>query len=91
MAGYADSLGEYARKMSMNLQTLQNDINTEISSTVKQINAYAEQLASLTKQINSLEVYVTPKPRKNLITCRDRNNIRPFLNFTFPYKISSRK
>ena len=56
-AGYADSLGEYARKMSMNLQTLQNDINTEISSTVKQINAYAEQLASLTKQINSLEVY----------------------------------
>ena len=43
--------------MSMNLQTLQNDINTEISSTVKQINAYAEQLASLTKQINSLEVY----------------------------------
>ena len=43
--------------MSTNLQTLQNDINTEISSTVKQINAYAEQLAALTKQINSLEVY----------------------------------
>lgn len=56
-AGYADALGEYARKMSTNLQTLQNDINTEISSTVKQINAYAEQLAALTKQINSLEVY----------------------------------
>lgn len=56
-AGYADALGEYARKMSTNLQTLQNDINTEISSTVKQINAYAEQLAVLTKQINSLEVY----------------------------------
>lgn len=56
-AGYADALGEYARKMSTNLQTLQNDINTEISSTVKQINAYAEQIAALTKQINSLEVY----------------------------------
>lgn len=56
-AGYADALGEYARKMSTNLQILQNDINTEISSTVKQINAYAEQLAALTKQINSLEVY----------------------------------
>ena len=56
-AGYAEALGEYARKMSTNLQTLQNDINTEISSTVKQINAYAEQIAALTKQINSLEVY----------------------------------
>ncbi|MBU5477762.1 flagellar hook-associated protein FlgK [Eubacterium sp. MSJ-13] len=56
-AGYADALGEYARKMSTNLQTLQNDLNTEISTTVKQINAYAEQIASLTKQINSLEVY----------------------------------
>ena len=56
-AGYADALGEYARKMSTNLQTLLNDIDTEISSTVKQINASAEQLAALTKQINSLEVY----------------------------------
>lgn len=56
-AGYADALGEYVRKMSTNLQTLQNDINTEISSTIKQINAYAEQIAALTKQINSLEVY----------------------------------
>lgn len=56
-AGYADALGEYARKMSTNLQTLQNDLNTEISNTVRQINGYAEQIASLTKQINSLEVY----------------------------------
>lgn len=59
-AGYADALGEYARKMSTNLQTLQNDLNTEISTTVKQINAYAEQIAALTKQINSLEVYGSP-------------------------------
>lgn len=59
-AGYADALGEYARKMSTNLQTLQSDLNTEISSTIKQINAYAEQIASLTKQINSLEVYGGP-------------------------------
>lgn len=59
-AGYADALGEYARKMSTNLQTLQADLNTEISNTVRQINAYAEQIASLTKQINSLEVYGSP-------------------------------
>lgn len=59
-AGYADALGEYARKMSTNLQLLQGDLNTEISATVKQINAYAEQIAALTKQINSLEVYGNP-------------------------------
>lgn len=59
-AGYADALGEYARKMSTNLQTLQSDLNTEISSTVRQINAYAEQIATLTKQINSIEVYGSP-------------------------------
>ena len=67
-AGYADALGEYARKMSTNLQTLQNDINTEISSTVKQINAYAEQLAALTNMETRQMTFVT-REREYWMSC----------------------
>ena len=36
---------------------MQDELNMHISTTVDQVNAYAEQIASLTKQINTLEVY----------------------------------
>ncbi|MCI5587469.1 MAG: flagellar hook-associated protein FlgK [Lachnospiraceae bacterium] len=55
--GYADSLAEYAYEMATNLQQMQGDINTQIATTVSQINSYARQIASLTKQINTLEVF----------------------------------
>ena len=55
--GYADSLAEYACEMATNLQNMQAEINTHIATTVSQINSYARQIASLTKQINTLEVF----------------------------------
>lgn len=59
VAGYADTLTKYIQEAAYNLQALQEDVNTQIATTVEQINSYAEQIASLTKQINTLEVYGT--------------------------------
>lgn len=58
-AGYAETLTKYIQETANNLQALQQDVNSQIASTVDQINAYAEQIASLTKQINAIEVYGT--------------------------------
>ncbi len=55
--GYADTFAKYANEMVRNLKEMQHELNTEISTTVNKINAYAEEIASLNKQINSLEVY----------------------------------
>lgn len=57
VAGFADTLTYYVRDVGIKLQRLQADVNTEIEATIDQINAYAEQIASLTQQINTLEVY----------------------------------
>ncbi|MCH5267635.1 MAG: flagellar hook-associated protein FlgK [Lachnospiraceae bacterium] len=57
VTGFADSLAYYVRDVGTKLQLLQTDVNGEIKTTVEQINAYAEQIASLTKQINAIEVY----------------------------------
>lgn len=57
--GYADTLAYYTRDLGTKLQRLQADVNTEIATTVKQINAYAEEIASLNQQINALEVQGT--------------------------------
>lgn len=57
VTGYGETIGKYANEMATNLQQMQSDLNSQISTTVRQINAYAKELASLTKQINSLEVY----------------------------------
>lgn len=57
ITGYAGTLAYYAEQTAIQLQTLQSEVNMEIEATVKQINAYAEQLSSLTKQINAIEVY----------------------------------
>ena len=57
VAGNADTLSYYVRDAAVKLQNMQVDVNTEIETTVKQINAYAAQIASLNKQINTLEVY----------------------------------
>ena len=57
ITGYAGTLAYYAEQTAIQMQTLQSEVNMEIEATVKQINAYAEQLSSLTKQINAIEVY----------------------------------
>ncbi len=57
ITGYADTFAKYANEMVKNFQQMQDELNMHISTTVDQVNAYAEQIASLTKQINTLEVY----------------------------------
>lgn len=55
--GNADSLMSYIQEVASGLVQSQQEINSEIDSTVDKINAYAKQIASLTYQINTLEVY----------------------------------
>lgn len=57
ITGYAGTLAYYAEQTAIQMQELQSEVNMEIEATVKQINAYAEQISSLTKQINAIEVY----------------------------------
>lgn len=52
----AKSLTDYFNNMYGNLQNLQADINLEIKQTVDQINSIAQQLATLNKQINVIEL-----------------------------------
>lgn len=56
VSGAADTLMSFIRETANNLQTAQKEINTQIKSTVDQIDTYARQIASLNKQINTLEV-----------------------------------
>ena len=51
----AVELTEYFNTMSSNLKNLQSSINDEIKSTVDNINAIAEKVAILNKQINVIE------------------------------------
>ncbi len=53
---YAKSLTEYFNSMAVSLKSIQEDCNFEIKNKVEQINSTAQQIAALTKQINTLEV-----------------------------------
>lgn len=57
--GYAGMLTDYIREAATNLRTLQTEINNKIANVTDQINAYAEEIASLNQQIKTLEVYGT--------------------------------
>ena len=52
----AKSLTDYFNNMYGNLQELQKDINLEIKQNVDQINSIAEKIATLSKQINVIEL-----------------------------------
>lgn len=52
----AKSLTDYFNNMYGNLQELQKDINLEIKQNVDQINSIAQELATLNKQINVIEL-----------------------------------
>ena len=56
IAQYGDSITDYIRKMSDNLNSLQKDTNDEIKISCQRVNALSEQIAMLTKQINAIEV-----------------------------------
>lgn len=53
---YSMAYAEYFNSLSENLKAIQEDINFEIKNTVDRINAIGEQIATLTKQINTIEV-----------------------------------
>lgn len=52
----AQSLCTYFNQLSISLTAMQEDCNAEIKSSVDNINAIAEKIAILNKQINSIEV-----------------------------------
>lgn len=54
--GASKSLTEYFNTMSDNLTNLQKSINLEIKTQVERVNAIAEQISNINKQINSIEI-----------------------------------
>ncbi len=54
---YADTFTSFVQEAADNLKDLQEEANEEIKTTVDQINALADKIASITKQINTLEAY----------------------------------
>lgn len=53
---YGKSLADYFNSLSENLKNIQDECNFEIRNLVEKINSTAQQIAALTKQINTLEV-----------------------------------
>lgn len=54
--GRAEELTEYFNTMAGNLQKLQKDINSEIKINVDQINSITQEIVTLNKQINVIEL-----------------------------------
>ncbi len=54
--GYADALTEYFNSVAGNLEKLQKDVNEEIKVKVDEINTIASEIATLNKQINTIEL-----------------------------------
>ncbi|MCD7836454.1 MAG: flagellar hook-associated protein FlgK [Lachnospiraceae bacterium] len=54
--GYASALTEYFNGLAGNLEELQSDINDEIKLKVDEINSIAAEIATLNKQINTIEL-----------------------------------
>lgn len=53
---YAESFLEYMQEIKKDLQLEQEDLNAEVSNNVNSINSYAQEIASLNKQINVVEL-----------------------------------
>lgn len=56
VSNVAQSFCEYFNSLFTNLQAVQEDCNFEIKNQVNRVNAMAEEIASLTKQINTVEI-----------------------------------
>lgn len=54
--GYAGALTEYFNGVAGNLENVQKDVNAEIKIKVDEINSIAGQIATLNKQINTIEL-----------------------------------
>lgn len=56
LINYGKSLSDYFNSLSENMKNIQDECNFEIRNMVDKINSTAQQIAALTKQINTLEV-----------------------------------
>lgn len=56
VVNYAKSFAEYFNSLSVNMNSIQEECNFEIRNKVDQLDSCAQQIAALTKQINTLEV-----------------------------------
>jgi len=56
LTNYAMSMCEYFNSLSTNLDQVQTECNYEVKNQVSRINSLATQVASLTKQINTVEI-----------------------------------
>lgn len=54
--GFADNLCEYFNTMAHSMEQVQKDINSEIKLKVDEINSLANEIASINKQINVIEL-----------------------------------
>lgn len=55
VVNYAKSLTEYFNSLSNSLTSIQKEANFEVKNQVDKINSLAQQIAAVTKQINTLE------------------------------------
>lgn len=54
--GYAGALAQYFNGVAANLKNVQKDVNEEIKLKVDEINSIAGEIATLNKQINTIEL-----------------------------------
>ena len=54
--GYAGALAEYFNGVAGNMEKLQKDVNQEIKLKIDEINSLASEIATLNKQINTIEL-----------------------------------
>ena len=56
VTNFAQSMCEYFNSLSVSMKAVQEECNFEIKNQADHINSLAQQIATLTKQINTLEV-----------------------------------
>lgn len=54
--GYASTLSDYFNNLAGNMEKLQKDVNQEIKLKVDELNSLAGEIATLNKQINTIEL-----------------------------------
>lgn len=54
--GYASTLADYFNNLAGNMEKLQKDVNQEIKLKVDELNSLAGEIATLNKQINTIEL-----------------------------------
>ncbi len=70
VTNYAQSLCEYFNSLYTNLQSIQDECNYEIKNQVQKVNSIATQIATLNKQINTVEI-----GGENANDLRDQRNL----------------